>query len=77
MNNPYAQFQDEYSLDEIKAACCRSTSAGRSWSPARLPHLRRSEHAHVLTLSPPVDEVASWLGGDEATARSRTPAILV
>lgn len=44
---------------------------------ARLPHLRRSEHAHVLTLSPPVDEVASWLGGDEATARSRTPAILV
>ena len=90
---------------------------------ACLPHLRRSDHAHVLTLSPPVDEVASWLGGhapytlskmgmsmltlglahdepgisanclwprtliataavqnllggDEATARARTPAIL-
>ena len=90
---------------------------------AALPHLRESDHAHVLTLSPPIDDVASWvgnngpytlskmgmsiltlglaadegsisanclwprtliataavqnlLGGDEATAKSRTPAIV-
>jgi citronellol/citronellal dehydrogenase len=90
---------------------------------ACLPHLRESDHAHVLTLSPPVDQVPKWvaghaaytvskmgmsmltlglaadepaisanclwprtliataavqnlLGGDEATARSRTPAIV-
>jgi citronellol/citronellal dehydrogenase len=30
---------------------------------ACLPHLRRSSHAHVLTLSPPIGKVASWLGG--------------
>jgi citronellol/citronellal dehydrogenase len=90
---------------------------------ACLPHLRESDHAHVLTLSPPIDAVPKWvagngpytlskmgmsmltlglaadepsisanclwprtliataavqnlLGGDEATARSRTPAIV-
>jgi citronellol/citronellal dehydrogenase len=90
---------------------------------ACLPHLRESDHAHVLTLSPPIDQVPKWvaghaaytvskmgmsmltlglaadeptisanclwprtliataavqnlLGGDEATARSRTPAIV-
>jgi NAD(P)-dependent dehydrogenase (short-subunit alcohol dehydrogenase family) len=90
---------------------------------ACLPFLRESDHAHVLTLSPPIDEVAKWvgnngpytlskmgmsiltlglaadepgisanclwprtmiktaavqnlLGGDEATARSREPAIV-
>jgi citronellol/citronellal dehydrogenase len=90
---------------------------------ACLPHLRESDHAHVLTLSPPIDSVDKWvggngpytlskmgmsmltlglaadepsisanclwprtliataavqnlLGGDEATARSRTPAIV-
>ena len=90
---------------------------------ACLPHLRESDHAHVLTLSPPVDHPGKWvanngpytlskmgmsmltlglakdepsisanclwprtliataavqnlLGGDEATARSRTPAIV-
>jgi citronellol/citronellal dehydrogenase len=90
---------------------------------ACLPHLRESDHAHVLTLSPPIDAVDKWvanngpytlskmgmsmltlglaadepdisanclwprtliataavqnlLGGDEATARSRTPAIV-
>jgi citronellol/citronellal dehydrogenase len=90
---------------------------------ACLPHLRESDHAHVLTLSPPIHAVDKWvannapytlskmgmsmltlglaadepsisanclwprtliataavqnlLGGDEATARSRTPAIV-
>ena len=90
---------------------------------ACLPHLRESDHAHVLTLSPPIDSVGDWvanngpytlskmgmsmltlglaadepeisanclwprtliataavqnlLGGDEATARSRTPQIV-
>ena len=90
---------------------------------ACLPHLRESDHAHVLTLSPPIDQVEDWvgnhgpytlskmgmsmltlglakdepsisanclwprtmiataavqnlLGGDEAMAKSRTPAIV-
>ena len=90
---------------------------------ACLPHLRESDHAHVLTLSPPIDAVPDWvanygpytlskmgmsmltlglaadepsisanclwprtmiataavqnlLGGDEAMAKSRTPAIV-
>ena len=90
---------------------------------ACLPHLRESDHAHVLTLSPPIDSVPDWvanhgpytlskmgmsmltlglakdepsisanclwprtiiataavqnlLGGDEAMAKSRTPAIV-
>src|SRR3954447_2883976 len=90
---------------------------------ACLPHLRESDHAHVLTLSPPIHDVPRWvgnnapytlskmgmsiltlglaadeptiaanclwprtmiktaavqnlLGGDEATARSREPAIV-
>jgi len=30
---------------------------------ACLPHLRESDHAHVLTLSPPVDRVERWLAG--------------
>src|SRR5918998_2276591 len=30
---------------------------------ACLPHLRESDHAHVLTLSPPVDNVGRWLAG--------------
>jgi citronellol/citronellal dehydrogenase len=30
---------------------------------ACLPYLRASEHAHVLTLSPPVDRVEHWLAG--------------
>jgi|SRR3954454_22236874 citronellol/citronellal dehydrogenase len=30
---------------------------------ACLPYLRASDHAHVLTLSPPVDRVESWLAG--------------
>ena len=30
---------------------------------ACLPHLRESDHGHVLTLSPPVDEVPKWVGG--------------
>jgi NAD(P)-dependent dehydrogenase (short-subunit alcohol dehydrogenase family) len=31
---------------------------------ACLPHLRESDHAHVLTLSPPIDAVADWVGGN-------------
>jgi len=30
---------------------------------ACLPHLRESDHAHVLTLSPPIDRVPDWVGG--------------
>ena len=30
---------------------------------ACLPRLRESDHAHVLTLSPPVENVQSWLAG--------------
>jgi len=29
---------------------------------ACLPHLRESDHAHVLTLSPPIDQVEDWVG---------------
>ncbi|MGW1029051.1 SDR family oxidoreductase [Streptomyces sp. NPDC002577] len=29
---------------------------------ACLPHLRRSDHAHVLTLSPPINLAPQWLG---------------
>jgi citronellol/citronellal dehydrogenase len=28
---------------------------------ACLPHLRESDHAHVLTLSPPIDRVSDWV----------------
>jgi citronellol/citronellal dehydrogenase len=31
---------------------------------ACLPHLRESDHAHVLTLSPPIDRVQDWVGGN-------------
>jgi citronellol/citronellal dehydrogenase len=31
---------------------------------ACLPHLRESDHAHVLTLSPPIDAVDKWVGGN-------------
>ncbi|MGH2741942.1 MAG: SDR family NAD(P)-dependent oxidoreductase, partial [Thermoleophilaceae bacterium] len=30
---------------------------------ACLPHLRSSDHAHLLTLSPPIDRVERWLAG--------------
>jgi citronellol/citronellal dehydrogenase len=30
---------------------------------ACLPHLRESDHAHVLTLSPPLTDVGRWVGG--------------
>ena len=30
---------------------------------ACLPHLRESDHAHVLTLSPPIHDVEKWLDG--------------
>jgi citronellol/citronellal dehydrogenase len=39
---------------------------------ACLPHLRESDHAHVLTLSPPVDRVQDWVGGNAAYTVSKT-----
>ena len=31
---------------------------------ACLPHLRESDHAHVLTLSPPIEAVDQWVAGN-------------
>src|SRR4051794_5129190 len=31
---------------------------------ASLPHLRESDHAHVLTLSPPIHDVPRWVGNN-------------
>ena len=36
-----------------------------------LPHLKASEHAHILTLSPPVDLRPEWLGGHVAYTLSK------
>jgi citronellol/citronellal dehydrogenase len=38
---------------------------------ACLPHLRESDHAHVLTLSPPIDRVPDWVGGHGAYTVSK------
>jgi citronellol/citronellal dehydrogenase len=38
---------------------------------ACLPHLRESDHAHVLTLSPPIDRVQDWVGGNAAYTVSK------
>jgi citronellol/citronellal dehydrogenase len=38
---------------------------------ACLPHLRESDHAHVLTLSPPIDAVQDWVGGYAAYTVSK------
>jgi citronellol/citronellal dehydrogenase len=38
---------------------------------ACLPHLRRSEHAHVLTLSPPLSADRRWLQGHSAYTLSK------
>jgi citronellol/citronellal dehydrogenase len=38
---------------------------------ACLPHLRESSHAHVLTLSPPIDSVPQWVGGHGAYTVSK------
>jgi citronellol/citronellal dehydrogenase len=38
---------------------------------ACLPHLRESDHAHVLTLSPPISDVESWVGGYAAYTVSK------
>jgi citronellol/citronellal dehydrogenase len=38
---------------------------------AALPHLRASEHAHVLTLSPPLSTDARWLRGHAAYTISK------
>ena len=38
---------------------------------ACLPHLRRSEHAHVLTLSPPLSADPKWLRGHSAYTLSK------
>jgi citronellol/citronellal dehydrogenase len=38
---------------------------------AALPHLRESDHAHVLTLSPPLSTDPKWLGGHAAYTVSK------
>jgi citronellol/citronellal dehydrogenase len=38
---------------------------------ACVPHLRESDHAHVLTLSPPVDQVPKWVGNHGAYTVSK------
>src|ERR687894_1896148 len=38
---------------------------------ACLPHLRESDHAHVLTLSPPLSVDRRWLGGHSAYTLSK------
>jgi citronellol/citronellal dehydrogenase len=38
---------------------------------ACLPHLRESDHAHVVTLSPPIDTVPDWVGGHAAYTISK------
>jgi citronellol/citronellal dehydrogenase len=38
---------------------------------AAMPHLRESEHAHVLTLSPPLSAEARWLRGHAAYTVSK------
>ena len=38
---------------------------------ACLPHLRQSEHAHVLTLSPPLSSDRRWLAGHSAYTLSK------
>jgi citronellol/citronellal dehydrogenase len=38
---------------------------------ACLPHLRESDHAHVLTLSPPIDRVQDWVGDNGAYTVSK------
>ena len=38
---------------------------------ACLPHLRESDHAHVLTLSPPLSVDPRWLGGHSAYTLSK------
>src|SRR5215212_5861789 len=40
-------------------------------SRACLPHLRESDHAHVLTLSPPLSIDRRWLGGHSAYTLSK------
>ena len=38
---------------------------------ACLPHLRESDHAHVLTLSPPLSSDSRWLAGNSAYTLSK------
>ena len=38
---------------------------------ACLPHLRESDHAHVLTLSPPIDAVPRWVANNAAYTVSK------
>ncbi len=38
---------------------------------ACLPHLRESDHAHVLTLSPPIEHPEKWVGGNAAYTVSK------
>jgi len=38
---------------------------------ACLPHLRESDHAHVLTLSPPIEHPENWVGNNAAYTVSK------
>src|SRR3954454_2189109 len=38
---------------------------------ACIPHLKRSENGHILTLSPPIDLAPQWLGGHAAYTLSK------
>ncbi|MGI8633660.1 MAG: SDR family oxidoreductase [Solirubrobacterales bacterium] len=40
-------------------------------SQACLPHLQKSDHAHILTLSPPIDLAPRWLTGHVAYTLSK------
>src|SRR5215210_4640811 len=44
---------------------------------ACLPHLRESEHAHVLTLSPPLSADPRWLKGHSAYTLSKTGMTMI
>jgi citronellol/citronellal dehydrogenase len=44
---------------------------------ACLPHLRESEHAHVLTLSPPLSTDRRWLAGHSAYTLSKMGMTIV
>jgi len=44
---------------------------------ACLPHLRESDHAHVLTLSPPLVTDAKWLGGHAAYTLSKVGMTMI
>ena len=65
-----------------RSPTCRSSATTSCWTStaaagtsvvtqACLPHLRASDHAHVLTLSPPLSTDARWLRGHAAYTLSK------